>query len=134
MDKSSWKIIALHLHLAEQHKINMYIIQWKCFITIWKDRFWNILYTFTCKYFIQIILIKEKEWEYVSLLSTVSILDLLCLFCQTFIFIYFMKKLIIAKLQYYKNCLYYLKDTFYTTKTVFTVLFLSFKKYCIKTK
>ena len=86
-------------------------------------RFWNILYTFICRSFIQIISVKEKE--YVALLSTVSVLKP---FFQTFVFVYLTKKIIIAKLQqYYKNC-FYLSDGrhFLNCIYIFKVLFLSF--------
>jgi len=46
-------------------------------------RFWKILYTFICRYFTQIIPVKEKE--YVALLPTVSVLE-------TLIFVYLTKK------------------------------------------
>ena len=59
-------------------------------------RFWRILYTFTCRYFIQIISVKGKEYEYVALLPTVSVLELIL---SSAYFYLPTKKLIIAKLQ-----------------------------------
>ena len=47
------------------------------------------------QYFIQLILVKEKEQEYVTLLPTVSVLEPILSDAH----FYLMKKLIIAKLQ-----------------------------------
>ena len=89
-------------------------------------RFWKILYTFTCRYFIQIISVKEKEIGICgALLSTVSVLKPILSdahFCLPY------EKINCCKIAYtiWWKTLFSLYLCFY--------FYLLFKKYCLKTK